>query len=65
MVVGLVFQKKHVKELKEILKSFNRHALHSKKLSLIHPVSGQSMTWKIDLPPDMKELLNVLTNYDS
>ena len=59
------FPKKACKELKEILKSFNRHALHSKKLSLIHPVSGQSMTWKIDLPPDMKELLNVLTNYDS
>lgn len=59
------FPKKAYQELKETLKSFNRHALHSKKLSLIHPVSGESMTWKIELPDDMKGLLNILKNYDS
>lgn len=59
------FPKKACQELKEVLKSFNRHALHSKKLSLVHPASRELMTWKIDLPDDMKELLSVLKNYDS
>ena len=59
------FPKKASQELKEALNNFGRQALHSKKLSLIHPVSGESMTWKTDLPDDMKELLNILTEYDS
>ena len=59
------FPKKACQELKEVLNIFGRQALHSKKLSLIHPVSGESMTWKTDLPDDMKELLNILTEYDS
>jgi 23S rRNA pseudouridine1911/1915/1917 synthase len=59
------FPKKACQELKGVLKSFNRHALHSKKLSLVHPASRELMTWKIDLPDDMKELLSVLKNYDS
>ena len=59
------FPKKACEELKEALKGFDRHALHSKKLSLIHPVSGEFMTWKIDLPDDMKELLNILKIFDS
>lgn len=59
------FPKKACQELKGVLKSFNRHALHSKKLSLVHPASRELMTWKIDLPDDMKELLSVLKKYDS
>jgi 23S rRNA pseudouridine1911/1915/1917 synthase len=59
------FPKKACQELKGVLQSFNRHALHSKKLSLVHPASRELMTWKIDLPDDMKELLSVLKNYDS
>jgi len=52
-------------ELKDALRSFDRHALHSKKLTLIHPVSGQSMSWKVEIPNDMTELLNSLNGYDS
>ncbi len=59
------FPKKACEELKVALKGFDRHALHSKKLSLIHPVSGEFMTWKIDLPDDMKELINILKIFDS
>ena len=59
------FPKKANQELKDYLRGYDRHALHSKKLTLIHPESGESMTWKIDLPEDMQELLNVLNSSDS
>ena len=58
------FPKKASPELKDALRSFQRHALHSKKLTLIHPVSGKSMTWKVELPNDMKELINCLNSFD-
>ena len=61
----LRFPKKASEELKNALKSFSRQALHSKKLSLIHPETGNSMTWKIELPDDMKVLLDTLSNFDS
>ena len=59
------FPKKASDELKESLKNFARQALHSKKISLIHPVSGKLMSWKIDLPNDMQELLGTLKEFDS
>jgi 23S rRNA pseudouridine1911/1915/1917 synthase len=36
---------------------FKRLALHAFFLSFIHPVSGDRVDLKIDLPPDMKEFL--------
>jgi 23S rRNA pseudouridine1911/1915/1917 synthase len=59
------FPKKACQELKDELINFQRQALHSKKLTLTHPTTGKSMTWKADLPDDMQELLNVLIKYDS
>jgi len=59
------FPKKASQELKDKLTNFQRQALHSKKLTLIHPVSGKSMSWKADLPSDMQELLNILRKFDS
>ena len=58
------FPKKASQDLKDALGNFSRQALHSKKLTLIHPSTGESLTWKIDLPDDMQELLNVLKKYD-
>ena len=58
------FPKKASQDLKGALGNFSRQALHSKKLTLIHPRTGELMTWKIDLPDDMQELLNVLKKYD-
>ena len=52
------------KKLDELI-NFQRQALHSKKLTLTHPTTGKSMTWKADLPDDMQELLNILKNFDS
>ena len=59
------FPKKASVELKEALINFKRQALHSKKLTLIHPVSGELMSWKVPLPDDMQNLLEVLKIYDS
>jgi 23S rRNA pseudouridine1911/1915/1917 synthase len=59
------FPKKASEELKEALINFKRQALHSKKLTLIHPVSGELMSWKVPLPDDMQNLLEVLKIYDS
>jgi 23S rRNA pseudouridine1911/1915/1917 synthase len=59
------FPKKASEELKGALLNFKRQALHSKKLSLTHPISGELMSWKADLPVDMKELLEVLKKFDS
>ena len=59
------FPKKASEELKDALLNFKRQALHSKKLSLTHPISGESMSWKAPLPDDMTKLLEVLKKFDS
>ena len=59
------FPKKASEELKEALLSFKRQALHTKKLTLIHPISGELMSWKAALPDDMKGLLEALKKFDS
>ena len=59
------FPKKASQELKDVLINFQRQALHSKKLTLTHPVTGKSMTWKAVLPDDMQRLLKTLKKFDS
>jgi 23S rRNA pseudouridine1911/1915/1917 synthase len=59
------FPKKASEELKQALLNFKRQALHSKKLTLSHPISGELMSWKVPVPDDMQELLNVLKKFDS
>ncbi len=58
------FPKKASQELKDGLINFQRQALHSKKLTLTHPVTGISMSWKADLPEDMQDLLSILRKCD-
>ena len=58
------FPKNSSQELKEALSNFNRQALHSRKLTLNHPAKRDLMTWKVDLPSDMKELLDTLNFFD-
>lgn len=41
-------------------RAFHRQALHARKLGLVHPVSGRTMSWKSPLPPDMRELIAAL-----
>ena len=59
------FPKKASVDLKDALINFKRQALHSIKLTLIHPLSGEQMSWKAPLPDDMQKLLDVLKKYDS
>ena len=59
------FPKKANEVLKETLLNLKRQALHSKKLTLSHPISGKLMSWKAPLPKDMQSLLDVLKEFDS
>jgi len=60
----LRFPKKASEEIKEALKVFQRQALHSKKLTLNHPTTGNAMSWEIELAEDMSMLLDVLNTFD-
>ncbi|NVK11918.1 MAG: 23S rRNA pseudouridine(1911/1915/1917) synthase RluD [Gammaproteobacteria bacterium] len=52
-------------EMLEMLRNFPRQALHAKALELIHPETGEEMNWEIDLPEDMKQLIELLDREDS
>jgi len=58
------FPKKADVILKEAIVNFKRQALHARKLTLIHPIRGELMSWKAPLPEDMLALLDVLSAYD-
>jgi 23S rRNA pseudouridine1911/1915/1917 synthase len=58
------FPKKASETLKESLLGFKRQALHSKKLTLNHPSTGELMSWKAPLPDDILELLDILNEFD-
>jgi 23S rRNA pseudouridine1911/1915/1917 synthase len=60
----LRFPKKASEEIKEALQAFQRQALHSKKLTLKHPTTGNVMSWEIELAEDMSMLLDVLNGFD-
>ncbi len=47
-------------QLRNMLQSFPRQALHAKALALLHPVEQEWMEWEVDLPEDFKELLATL-----
>jgi 23S rRNA pseudouridine1911/1915/1917 synthase len=47
-------------ELRQHILGFRRQALHAIRLGLIHPLSGEVMEWSIDLPEDMKNLLEMI-----
>jgi 23S rRNA pseudouridine1911/1915/1917 synthase len=47
-------------ELTEALRQFKHQALHARRLSLSHPVSGEEMTWEADIPTDMKQIIELL-----
>jgi 23S rRNA pseudouridine1911/1915/1917 synthase len=45
---------------RETLSSFRRQALHATQLGLLHPISGEEMSWQADVPDDMAHLIEVL-----
>ncbi|MDO3380803.1 23S rRNA pseudouridine(1911/1915/1917) synthase RluD [Gilvimarinus algae] len=46
------------------LRAFSRQALHAASLGLLHPASGQSLSWQVPLPEDMTQLLTALEQAD-
>lgn len=49
-------------DLLEQLQNFRRQALHAFRLSLIHPVTQETLSWEAPLPEDYQHLLTVLRN---
>jgi 23S rRNA pseudouridine1911/1915/1917 synthase len=41
---------------------FPRQALHAARLALVHPQTGETLTWQAPTPPDIAQLLSVLGN---
>lgn len=48
-------------ELQDAVRAFQRQALHAWKLSLLHPVSGERLSFEAPLPEDFATLLTFLT----
>jgi 23S rRNA pseudouridine1911/1915/1917 synthase len=46
--------------LRNVLRDFRRQALHAERLALVHPASGQLMTWEVPPPSDMDLLVKTL-----
>ena len=46
--------------LRQHILGFHRQALHAIRLGLIHPLTSEAMEWSIDLPNDMKTLLEII-----
>jgi len=46
--------------LSTTLKGFRRQALHAARLGVIHPVTGEAISWQCDVPDDMASLIDVL-----
>lgn len=44
---------------KAILKAIDRPALHARQIRLVHPVSGETLTFSADPPDDFRRLLDV------
>ncbi len=57
---GIVPHRAMSQNLIDALNGFKRQALHAIKLGLIHPESGEPMHWQIELPADMKALLEAM-----
>ncbi|MFT5259996.1 MAG: 23S rRNA pseudouridine1911/1915/1917 synthase, partial [Gammaproteobacteria bacterium] len=49
-------------ELKLTLQNFKRQALHATQLGLIHPTTGEALSWQVEMPQDMIDLQSALQN---
>lgn len=56
---GLLFSE----DVKKIVNTFPRQALHAKSLGFIHPITKEKMQFDSELPEDMQNLLNALKKY--
>ena len=49
--------------LKEVMRGFNRQALHAKRLSFLHPESGKELNFEVPMPDDMAVLIEALRDH--
>lgn len=54
------FPKGCTPELRALIESFERQALHARFLALVHPITQKECQWEVPLPLDMQELLEKL-----
>lgn len=52
-------------ELKELVTSFKRQALHAYQLVFTHPITDELMEFEIDLPKDIQELCQKLEEFSA
>jgi 23S rRNA pseudouridine1911/1915/1917 synthase len=52
-------------EMRSVLQSFRRQALHATQLGLVHPDSGDHMSWQALPPEDMQQLIEVLRQWSA
>ena len=52
------------REARALIDGFPRHALHARKLGLIHPTSGENVEFDVPLASDLCELLTFLRQVD-
>ena len=48
--------------LREAIRQFKRQALHAFRLSLVHPASGDTMSWEAPVPQDMQQMCALLAD---
>lgn len=61
---GIVPIRAMTQTLRDAVSQFKRQALHAIKLGLLHPASNEFVEWQIDLPDDMKALLEAMRHED-
>jgi len=44
----------------EVIQNFQRQALHAERLALTHPVTGERLEWRAEMPADLARLVDVL-----
>jgi 23S rRNA pseudouridine1911/1915/1917 synthase len=56
----MLLPKGATEEMRKALRSFRRQALHAARLGLVHPGTGEDVSWEAPLPNDMSGLLELL-----
>jgi len=47
-------------QCRDAIKDFNRQALHAGLLGFVHPRTGEEVSWRVDMPDDMQNMLTML-----
>ncbi len=61
---GIVPIRAMTQTLRDAVSQFKRQALHAIKLGLLHPANNEFVEWQIELPDDMKALLEAMRHED-